>query len=102
MRDRPTAAGPPFDTDEGVAGLFDAAEFQDVRTVGRTYEIPFESLEQWQRWSRATALQRMWTESDPARHEEILDRVGTILDGSRGRDGRMTLEVSIRYTLARH
>jgi hypothetical protein len=93
--------GSPFDTDEGVAGLFDAAAFQDVRTVGRTYQIPFESLEQWRRWSRTTALQRLWSESDPARHEEILARVGGILDGSRGPDGRMTLEVSIRYTLAR-
>jgi SAM-dependent methyltransferase len=93
--------GSPFDTDEGVAGLFDAAAFQDVRTVGRTYQIPFESLEQWRRWSRTTALQRLWSGSDPARHEEILARVGGILDGSRGPDGRMTLEVSIRYTLAR-
>lgn len=92
--------GTPFDTDEGVEGLFGAAGFDEIRTVSRSYPIPFESLEQWRLWSRATALQRMWTESDPGRHDEILGRAGDILDGSRDSEGRMTLEVGIRYTLA--
>ncbi len=92
--------GTPFDTDEGVAGLFEAAGFAEVRTVPRSHAIPFESLEQWQVWSRATALQRLWTGSDPGRHDEILARARSILDESRGSDGRMTLEVGIRYTLA--
>ncbi|HEY3530080.1 MAG TPA: methyltransferase domain-containing protein [Nocardioides sp.] len=92
--------GSPFDTDAGVEDLFRQAGFADVRTVLRTFPISFRDLDQWHTWSQATALRRVWTDTDPAQHPEILERARAILDGARDADGRIVLDIGIRYTLA--
>jgi hypothetical protein len=92
--------GSPFDTDEGVAGLFRDAGWSDVTTVTTSYPIPFANVEQYRAWSMATALRRVWTDTDPARHPEILERVRPVLERERDAEGRMTLDVGIRFTLA--
>jgi len=89
----------PFDTDAGVEDLFGQAGFDEVRTVPRTYPIPFEDVDQWRTWSLGTAVRRVWTDTDPGRHPEILERAGAILEGARAPDGRFVLEIGIRYTL---
>ena len=96
----PERGGTAFDTDEGVEQLFRAAGYSDVRTVPRTFPIPFLDLDQWHTWSQATALRRVWTDTDPAQHAEILERAGDILDAARDSDGRIVLDIGIRYTLA--
>ena len=98
----PTArGGTPFDTDEGVETLFEQAGFVDVRTVTEQHPIPFADAAQWRAWSMGTVLRRLWADSDPERHDEILDRVMSVLDGNRDAQGRLSLDVGIRYTLAR-
>lgn len=93
--------GSPFDSDAGVEELFVRAGFVDLRTSSMTHVVPFADIEQWRTWSMATALRRIWTDTDPAVHPEILERVEAILAGERDSAGRMTLDVDIRYTLAR-
>ncbi|MBO0847150.1 MAG: methyltransferase domain-containing protein [Nocardioides sp.] len=92
--------GSPFDSDEGVASLFRDAGWSDVRTVSTSYPIPFEDVGQYRAWSMAGALRRVWTDTDPARHPEILERVRPVLERERDDQGRMTLDVGIRFTLA--
>ena len=47
-----------------------------------------------------TALRRIWSDTDPARHPEILRRAEEILVRQRDDHGQMTIDVPMRYTLA--
>jgi SAM-dependent methyltransferase len=89
----------PFDSDEGVADLFRQAGYDDIRTTTVVREVPFVDLDQWRAWSMATPLRRVWTDTDPARHPEILSRADEIL--ARDDPDRLFVQVPIRYTLAR-
>jgi len=100
---RPAATEMPevYATDEGVAGLLSRAGLHDVRTEIATYVVPFADTEEWRRWSLGTAMSGLWMRAPEESHPEILARVGEFLDQSRGPDGRVGLEVDIRYTLGR-
>jgi ubiquinone/menaquinone biosynthesis C-methylase UbiE len=92
--------GSPFDSDDGVEGLFRQAGYVDARTTTVTHAVPFEDATQWRAWSLGTVLRRVWIDTDPARHPEILKRAEEILSSGRDDQGRMTIEVDIRYTVA--
>jgi ubiquinone/menaquinone biosynthesis C-methylase UbiE len=91
----------PFDSDEGVEALFTGAGYADPRTTTVTQVVSFADVRQWQTWTMGTALRRVWTEVGPERHPEVLRRAEEILARDRDEQGRMTLDVPIRYTLAR-
>jgi ubiquinone/menaquinone biosynthesis C-methylase UbiE len=90
----------PFDSDGGVEDLFARAGFGETRTTTGTHVVPFADAGQLRAWSMGTALRRVWTDTDPARHPEILRRAEEILRRERDDQGRMTIDVPIRYTLA--
>lgn len=88
-----------FDGDAGVERLLTEAGYGEVRTELATHRIPFTDVEEWVAWSRAgTVMGGIWSRTDEADHPEILRRAGEILEGTRGDDGRITLEVGARYT----
>jgi hypothetical protein len=43
----------------------------------------------------------VWSDTDPDRHPEIIGRAEEILGRERDQEGRMTVDVPIRYTLGR-
>lgn len=90
----------PFDTDEGVEGLFARAGYTEARSTTVTQVVPLTDGDQWRAWTMATALRRLWTDTDPGRHPEIIRRSEEILGRERDDQGRMTIDVPIRYTLA--
>lgn len=92
--------GSPFDSDQGVEGLFTDAGFTDARTTTITQIVPIENGDQWRAWTMGTALRRVWTDTDPALHPEIIARSEEILARDRDERGRMTIDIPIRYTLA--
>ena len=100
---RPAATTMPevVHTDEGVAGLLTDAGLVDVRTEIGTHVVPFADVEQWRRWSLGTAMRGLWLRVPEESHDEIVHRVGALLDRSRGDDGRAAMEVDVRYTLGR-
>lgn len=91
----------PFDTDAGVEGLFAAAGAGSVRTESVTYPIPFEDAGQWKRWSEGSPMRGLWVRTPVEAHEEILHRVGDILEPTRENGGPARIPVGVRYTLAR-
>lgn len=91
----------PFDSDDGVENLFRQAGYSDAITTTRTQVVPFADAGQWRAWTMGTALRRVWSDTDPDRHPEILGRAEEILTRERDDQGRMTIDVPIRYTLAR-
>lgn len=101
--DGSAATGMPdlFGADESVEDAVGAAGFEDVRTEGVTYPIPFDDVEQWRRWSHGTAMRGLWRSVPEAAHPEVIERVAAILAAHPGPDGRPSLDVDIRYTLAR-
>jgi len=90
----------PFDSDEGVEDLFTRAGFVGARSTTVTHVVPFTDAGQWQAWTMGTALRRIWSDTDPDRHPEILRRAEEILGRQRDDQGRITIDVPIRYTLA--
>lgn len=90
----------PFDSDEGVADLFARAGYAGTRTTTVTHLVPFEDVGQWRVWTMGTALRRVWSDTPAERHPEILARAEQILTRQRDDQGRMAVEVDIRYTLA--
>ena len=90
----------PFDSDEGVEDLFTRAGFVGARSTAATQVVPFADAGQWRAWTMGTALRRVWSDTDPDRHPEILLRAEEILGRHRDDQGRMTIDVPIRYTLA--
>ena len=88
-----------YSTDEGVEGLLRDAGAADVRTDALRVEVPFDDVEQWRAWSLGTAMRGLWMRAPEEKHEEILGRVGDLLDADRGDDGRSRLHVDVRYTL---
>lgn len=100
-RPSPTSMPEVFRTDEGVAGLLSDAGLHDVRTAVETFVIPFEDAEEWRVWSLGTAMRGLWLRTPQDAHPHILERVAAILEESRGVDGRMGLEVDVRYTVGR-
>lgn len=91
----------PFDSDEGVEGLFAEAGYADLRTTTVTHVVPFADSAQWRAWTMGTALRRVWSDTDLDRHPEIIGRAEEILGRERDQEGRMTVDVPIRYTLGR-
>ncbi|MEO6511677.1 MAG: methyltransferase [Nocardioides sp.] len=88
-----------FDGDAGVERLLAEAGYVEVRTEPATHRIPFAGVEEWVAWSRAgTVMGGIWSRTDESDHLEILRRATEILEGTRGADGRMALEVGARYT----
>jgi ubiquinone/menaquinone biosynthesis C-methylase UbiE len=92
--------GSPFDSDQGVEDLFTQAGFTDARSTTITQVVPIENGAEWRAWTMGTALRRVWSESDPGQHPEIIRRSEEILGRERDDRGRMTIDVPIRYTLA--
>jgi ubiquinone/menaquinone biosynthesis C-methylase UbiE len=90
----------PFDSDSGVEDLFTRAGYAEARTTTVTHEVPFADTGQLRAWSMGTALRRIWTDTDPERHPEILARAGEILAHEGDNTARMAVHVPIRYTLA--
>jgi ubiquinone/menaquinone biosynthesis C-methylase UbiE len=95
----PTAMPEAFATDEGVERLFREAGARSVRTVGATYAIPFDGVDQWREWSFGTAVRGLWMLAPEEAHPEILRRVEELLDLLRGADGRSRIDFDLRYTL---
>ena len=88
-----------FEGDAGVELMLTGAGYDEVRTELVTHPIHFDDVDQWVRWSKAgTVMGGIWNRTDEADHPEILRRATTILDGARGSDGRIVLEVGARYT----
>jgi ubiquinone/menaquinone biosynthesis C-methylase UbiE len=88
-----------FHGDAGVERLLTDARYAEVRTELATHRIPFADADEWVRWSRAgTVMGGIWNQTDEADHPEILRRATAILEGTRGTDGQMALEVGARYT----
>ena len=88
-----------FDGDDGVERLLVEAGYAEVRTELATHRVPFADVDEWVRWSRAgTVMGGIWNRTDEADHPEILRRATEILEGTRGVDGRIALEVGARYT----
>ncbi|GAB2875503.1 class I SAM-dependent methyltransferase [Nocardioides pacificus] len=96
----PTSMPSLFAHDKGVERLFSSAGARGVRTSAVTYAIPFADIEQWHRWSLSTAMRGHWREAPAERHAEMLAGVAEILDETRDADGRLCLDVDIRYTIA--
>jgi SAM-dependent methyltransferase len=92
--------GSPFDSDAGVGEMFTRAGYADVHSTTAPITVPFADLDQWRAWTMGTALRRVWTDSDPARHPDLLARVEEILGRRRDDQGRMAIAVDIRYTVA--
>jgi ubiquinone/menaquinone biosynthesis C-methylase UbiE len=88
-----------FDGDAGVERLLTEAGYGEVRTDPAIHRIPFADVDEWERWSRAgTVMGGLWSGTDEADHPEIRRRATEILEGTRGADGRIALEVGARYT----
>jgi len=98
---RPSTTSMPevFRTDEGVAGLLSGAGMLEVRTEVVTFVVPFADTEEWRLWSLGTAMRGLWMRAPEDSHPEILHRVDELLEQARGADGRIGLEVDLRYTL---
>jgi SAM-dependent methyltransferase len=100
--DAPSPRGEtPFDSDDGVEALFTQAGFVGVSSTSVTQVVPFADTGQLRAWTMGTALRRVWSDTDPDRHPEILRRAEEIPGRQRDDRGRMTIDVPIRYTLAR-
>jgi ubiquinone/menaquinone biosynthesis C-methylase UbiE len=92
--------GSPFDSDAGVEELFRTSGYADIRNTTIPITVPFADLDQWRAWTMGTALRRVWTDSDPARHPDLLARAEEILARQRDDQGRMAIDIDIRYTVA--
>jgi O-methyltransferase/aklanonic acid methyltransferase len=92
--------GSPFDSDQGVEDLFTQAGFVDARSTTITQVVPIEDGSQWRAWTMGTVLRRVWSDTDPERHPEIIRRSEEVLARERDNRGRMTIDVPIRYTIA--
>jgi SAM-dependent methyltransferase len=92
--------GSPFDSDAGVEELFTSSGYADVSSTTIPVTVPFADMAQWRAWTMGTALRRVWTDSDPARHSELLTRAEEILGRRRDDQGRMAIDIDIRYTTA--
>jgi ubiquinone/menaquinone biosynthesis C-methylase UbiE len=90
----------PFDTDQGVADLFTRAGWTAARSTTVDQVVPIENGDQWKAWTMGTAMRRVWSDTDPDMHPEIIRRSEEILARQRDEQGRMTIDIPIRYTLA--
>lgn len=89
-----------FDSDDGVESLFAQAGYAGASSTTITQVVPIADGDQWKAWTMGTVLRRVWIDTDPDRHPEIIRRSEEILARSRDDQGRMTIDVPIRYTVA--
>lgn len=90
-----------FRDDSSLEDLVRAAGFADVRTESVVHPIGFDDVEQWRRWSMGTGMRALWQATPPEAHDEIVARVAVLLAERPGPDGRPSLDVDVRHTLAR-
>lgn len=98
---RSMTQAPEVDEDQEVTDFLTGAGWSDVEHATLTHDLVFDDLDHWRRWSLTTWLTDVWMRSPVEEHPEILDRVGEVLEGTRGDDGRLHLHLVVRYTLAR-
>lgn len=87
-----------FWSDAGVEAMLSEAGYAEVHSEHATYEVPFADAAEWERWSWATPMGSLWRRTRESDHPEILRRAAEILETTRDRDGRLVLEVGVRYT----
>lgn len=98
---RPALPAPsPFDTDEGVEGLFKSAGYDGVRTEQLRLTLAFRDLDHWRRWSWSHGQRAVW-ERIPARdHARVQAAVAERLAPFRTGEGGYRVEQRVRLTLA--
>jgi ubiquinone/menaquinone biosynthesis C-methylase UbiE len=98
---RTSGASGPFGSDEAVEGLFTAAGFGDVRTVGLDLTTTFRDADQWLEWSWSHGQRAMWEAVPTDRHDEVRATATRTLQAARDETWAIRLGQRIRYTLGR-
>jgi SAM-dependent methyltransferase len=104
MRDARTSGKQgPFATDEGVELLLSDAGFVDVRTVGGSVPVRFDSADHWHRWTMSTGQLLMWELVPDADRAAVQANAYASVEETRrhNADGRMGFDQEVRYTLGR-
>ena len=89
----------PFDTDEGVEGLFAAAGYHGIRTASADLDVVFADVDQWYAWSLSHGQRAVWDRIPAADRDRVRDAAARRLERSRTADGRIRLTQRIRFTL---
>jgi len=95
-----TPGGETFRSDKTISVALEEAGFTGIRHVSETYDIVFDSADQWIGWSRSHAGRAYW-EAIPApdrarARSAALERLATIAEPN----GRLEAPTTVRYTLA--
>jgi SAM-dependent methyltransferase len=91
----------PFGSDEGVADLFAAAGFVDIRTTNLDLTATFRDADHWHEWSWSHGQRVMWEAVPEERRPEVRAATAASLEAARTSDGPIELGQRVRYTLAR-
>jgi ubiquinone/menaquinone biosynthesis C-methylase UbiE len=97
---RTSGTSGPFGSDAGVAGLFKAAGFADVRTTHLDVTVTFRDADQWYGWSWSHGQRAMWESVPEERRSEVRTAAAKILEAARTGADAITLTQQVRYTLA--
>ncbi len=101
MRDaRTTGRSGPFQSDEGVAGLFRDAGFSDVRTVHDTVDVRFTDEEHWHTWTWSVGQRAMWERVPDGDRAAVRAQAFHALQATRDTDGRIGFDQDVRITVA--
>lgn len=95
-----TPSGDAFRNDESVAAALSQAGFTDVRTISETYDVVFDSADQWLSWTRSHGARAYWdaipADRRASTRRATLDALRPLADPA----GRLSVPTTVRYTLA--
>jgi ubiquinone/menaquinone biosynthesis C-methylase UbiE len=94
---RTSGARGPFASDEGVAGLFEQAGFQDVRTTHRTITARFRDPAHWVEFSWSHGQRAMWEHVPVGEREDVVRRATALLEGWE----TLAFSQDVRHTVGR-
>lgn len=77
------------------------AGFTDVEVVDEPVNMTSVSGEAWVNWSHTQGMQLLWQHLPEAETQWLHDRLVASLDAMRGHDGRITIEVPVRFVIGR-
>lgn len=97
---RITPSGEVFRSDETVAAALTDAGFVDVTSTTETYDIVFDSADQWLSWTRSHGARAYWDAIPADRRADARAAGLAALAAVTADQGRVTMPTTVRYTTA--
>lgn len=98
---RTNASRPPFTTIQTMTSLLSDCGLVDVECHDEPLEIVLPDVRAWRQWSMSLGLRQFWDMVPAAEQDDLMARIGEVLEADRGPDGQLHLTQQVRYSTGR-